>query len=263
MFKQVLTVLKCCGCTPMAVTNGSSHAMTEPVRPRRRSLLWVTAVLLAAVLLWDACGLDLAVMHVWGSAQGFALKNHFLLSGWLHNRGQQASVAIYLLMWFLVLFPMGPWRALTRRERTASALAVTASVLTISLLKHFSLTSCPWDLRLFGGSADYVSHWAWGVADRGSGKCFPGGHASSAFGFLAASLPFLLSGQAQLRRYGWRMLGAIVLLGLVFGLTQTVRGAHYPSHTLWTAWICWAVGLIVYQLVSARRAACPVPDRAD
>jgi membrane-associated PAP2 superfamily phosphatase len=32
-----------------------------------------------------------------------------------------------------------------------------------------------------------------------------------------------------------------VLLGIVYGLGQMLRGAHYPSHMLWTGWICWAV----------------------
>ena len=207
-----------------------------------------TLALLAVVLLWDAGGMDLAVMQLWGTAQGFPLKGDPWLSKILHTRGQQASIVVYLLLWVLVCLPLGPWRLLSRRQRLASALAVTASVLTVSVLKRFSLTSCPWDLRLFGGPADYVSHWAWGVADMGSGQCFPGGHASSAFGFLAACLPFLLSGQARLQRLGWRLLGTVVLIGLVFGLTQTLRGAHYPSHTFWTAWICWTIGLVVYHL---------------
>lgn len=215
----------------------------------------VTVALLAAVLLWDASGLDLPVMQLWGTAQGFPLKGHPWLSTVLHTRGQQASSLVYLLMWILVWFPRGPWRALSRRERLASALAVTASVVTVSVLKHFSLTSCPWDLQLFGGPANYVSHWAWGVADLGGGQCFPGGHASSAFAFLATSLPFVLSGQSRLQRHGWRLLAVVVLIGLVFGLTQTVRGAHYPSHTFWTAWICWTIGLTVYHLSTSRTQA--------
>jgi membrane-associated PAP2 superfamily phosphatase len=32
----------------------------------------------------------------------------------------------------------------------------------------------------------------------------------------------------------------IVLSGLVLGLSQTLRGAHYPSHTAWTALFCAA-----------------------
>ena len=217
-----------------------------------------TLALLAFVLLWDASGLDLRIMQLWGTAQGFPLKTHPWLSQILHNRGKQAAVLCFLLLWLLVWLPLGPWRALARRERLAAALAVTTSVMTVSLLKHFSLTSCPWDLRLFGGPADYVSHWAWGVADHGGGQCFPGGHASSAFGFLAAGLPFVLSGQHSLRRHGLRLLAGTVLVGLGFGLTQTVRGAHYPSHTLWTAWICWTVGLLVYHLTAPRK-----PERPD
>lgn len=218
-----------------------------------RSAWWLgTTALLAAVLLWDVSGLDLWAMQMWGTAEGFPLRSHPWMSRWLHDRAQQSAVLVYLLLWVLVWLPLGPWRALTRRERLASALAVTCSVVSISLLKHFSLTSCPWDLQLFGGMADYVSHWAWGVADRGGGKCFPSGHASSAFGFLAASLPFLLSNASLLQRHGRRLLALTVLIGLVFGLTQTVRGAHYPSHTLWTAWICWTVGLVTYRLFAAR-----------
>jgi membrane-associated PAP2 superfamily phosphatase len=26
-----------------------------------------------------------------------------------------------------------------------------------------------------------------------------------------------------------------------FGGAQYLRGAHYPSHTLWTAWLCWVL----------------------
>ena len=214
-----------------------------------------TVLMLAAVLLWDAWGLDLTVMHLWGTAQGFPLKSHPLISEILHSRGQQASVVLYMLIWLLVWLPIGPWRALARRQRLAAVLAVSASVLTVSTLKHFSLTSCPWDLQLFGGAADYVSHWAWGMADSGRGKCFPGGHASAGFGFLAVCLPFVLSAQPALRRHGWRLLLLIVLIGLVFGFTQTVRGAHYPSHTFWSAWICWTVGLVVYHLFAPRELA--------
>lgn len=213
----------------------------------------LTLALLALVLLWDASGLDVAVMRLWGTEQGFALKHHPLLSRWLHTRGQQAAVVLYIFQLIMVWRPLGPWRRLQRRERAQALIAVTLSLVTISTLKHFSLTSCPWDLDIFGGPAHHVSHWAWGTPDGGGGQCFPGGHASSAFGFLAMTLPFLQSADPRLQRTGRRWLVFLVVVGLVFGLTQTLRGAHYPSHTLWTAWICWTVGSVVYALLSARR----------
>lgn len=237
---------------PKARASGCSPSTPEAMRQLRSPRVMVTVVLLAAVLLWDASGLDLAVMHLWGSADGFALKTHPWLAGILHSRAQQVATWVLVLLWVLVWLPVGAWRQIGRRERLAVALAVTLSVQTVSVLKHFSLTSCPWELQVFGGSAVHVSHWTWGVGDGGGGKCFPGGHASSAFGFLAASLPFLFSGQDRLVRLGRRLLAAVVLVGLVFGLTQTVRGAHHPSHTLWSAWICWTVGLLVYHLLAGR-----------
>ena len=213
----------------------------------------LTLALLALVLLWDASGLDVAVMRLWGTEQGFALKHHPLLSRWLHTRGQQAAVVFYLFLLVMVWRPLGPWRGVQQRERAHALIAVTLSLLTISTLKHFSLTSCPWDLDIFGGAAHHVSHWAWGTPDGGGGQCFPGGHASSAFGFLAMTLPFLQAAEPRLQRAGRRWLVLVMLVGLVFGLTQTLRGAHYPSHTLWTAWICWAVGSAVYGLLALRQ----------
>jgi membrane-associated PAP2 superfamily phosphatase len=42
----------------------------------------------------------------------------------------------------------------------------------------------------------------------------------------------------------------------VFGVVQQMRGAHYMSHTLWTAWICWTVTFAIDAAVRfARRPA--------
>ena len=38
---------------------------------------------------------------------------------------------------------------------------------------------------------------------------------------------------------------------------QMARGAHYASHTLWAAWLCWVLGLAV---LGSRRAASPNPN---
>ena len=42
-----------------------------------------------------------------------------------------------------------------------------------------------------------------------------------------------------------RWLVLALVLGLILGIAQQLRGAHYMSHTLWTAWICWTFGLLV------------------
>jgi membrane-associated PAP2 superfamily phosphatase len=117
-------------------------------------------------------------------------------------------------------------------------------------IKRVSLSSCPYELAEFGGLAQYVSHWRWGVADGGPGHCFPSGHAVSAFGFFG--LYFMWRWQAPRRARA--MLVAVLLTGLLFGAAQLARGAHYPSHTLWTAWLCWLLCA-----VAAHTVARPAP----
>jgi membrane-associated PAP2 superfamily phosphatase len=45
---------------------------------------------------------------------------------------------------------------------------------------------------------------------------------------------------------------AVVALGIAYGIGQMLRGAHYPSHTMWTAWICWALTVAAAQAGSWR-----------
>ena len=52
----------------------------------------------------------------------------------------------------------------------------------------------------------------------------------------------------------WWLAGA-VLMGLVLGGSQQVRGAHFMSHTLWTGWLCWTTGWLVDLAAVALRPA--------
>ena len=208
------------------------HSPAGPLR------LWFG--LLLATLVWDASGADLHVMGWLADTQGFAWRDHWWLKNLLHDTVKQLAVLIYILVWVMVVRPVGFFKTLRGSQRLEVALGITLSLLLVSTLKRISLTSCPWELQAFGGVARYVSHWSWGVADGGGGMCFPGGHVSSAFAFLAVALPLLSSAQADMRRLGQRMTALIVVTGLVLGLVQTLRGAHYPSHTAWTALLCAA-----------------------
>jgi membrane-associated PAP2 superfamily phosphatase len=196
------------------------------------------------LLMWDASGLDLTVMQGFANEQGFALRDNWWLTEVLHTGGRQLAGVEFLALMTMIGWPVGWFRALTRWQRIEIVLGIALSLLAISTLKHFSLTSCPWDLQAFGGKASYVSHWTWGTRDGGAGHCFPAGHASSALAFIALALPWLFSGNARLHRRGQWLLLLVLFSGLVLGLAQTLRGAHYPSHSLWTAWICWIVALV-------------------
>jgi membrane-associated PAP2 superfamily phosphatase len=40
-------------------------------------------------------------------------------------------------------------------------------------------------------------------------------------------------------------LACAVAAGLLLGLVQQWRGAHFMSHTVWSAAVCWAVAALV------------------
>lgn len=214
---------------------------SQTLRPVRFAAVpvgvWALAFGLLALLAWDASGLDLWVMRQVGDQNGFAWREHWLTAGVIHRGGRGLS---WLAIGFIVLVNLRPAQLLpqlTRRERLGWLLVTLACLALVALVKRVSLTSCPWDLQEFGGTARYVSHWVMGVHDGGGGHCFPSGHASAAFAFLCGG--WVLARAYPRLALAW--LVAVLGLGLAYGLGQTLRGAHYPSHTMWTAWICWAV----------------------
>ena len=202
----------------------------------------------ALLAAWDASALDLPSARLFGTAQGFAARDAWWTSWLIHDGGRAVAWALLaglLLACLRAPQPGGPARA----QRWQWWGVTVLCLLAVPTLKLFSKTSCPWDLAEFGGAAQYVSHWRLGVGDGGVGRCFPSGHAVAAFAFL--SQYFLWRDHARGRARAW--LGLVMALGAVFGLAQLARGAHYPSHTLWSAWLCWTL-CAAMSLALAQRA---------
>lgn len=213
------------------------------LRQRWQRLAGVGAVL-PLLWLWDASGLDLPLAHWFGTADGFPLQYHPFLSGWLHEGARKLGWVVLALLTAGIWWPVGALKHLSRRERAWMIGAVLLALLVVVAIKGVSRTSCPWDLTAFGGTAQHVSHWAWGVRDGGGGHCFPAGHASTGFAFVALAV-WLQAVSPRAGAWAW---AAVLLAGMVLGWTQQVRGAHFFSHTLWTAWLCWATAMVVHTL---------------
>jgi len=212
--------------------------------------LWALTLLFFVLLvLWDATGFDLPLARWSGSPQGFALRQQPLFVLLSHELPRMAGAALLLALLVGVFKPWGFLCRLAPGERWQLWLSIAGGALAITVLKRLNHTSCPWDLAEFGGVARYVSHWLWGVRDEGGGHCFPAGHASTAFAYLAGW--FVLRHGAP--RVAGRWLLAALLAGMLLGLAQQMRGAHYMSHTLWTAWICWAWGLALETALQVHR----------
>jgi membrane-associated PAP2 superfamily phosphatase len=210
-----------------------------------RPLAW-TLISFALLVLWDVSGWDLPLARMAGSPIGFPLRSHWFLVQVLHEGAKVLSWVMVIALLAGIWWPLGFMRALAKRERVQFAASVLVSVIAVSLVKFASHTSCPWDLQVFGGVARHVSHWMWATPDGGPGGCFPAGHASAAFAYLGGYFACRRTQPSVARAW---LVGALAA-GLVLGVSQQLRGAHYMSHTLWTAWICWTVGLVIDTLLN-------------
>ena len=197
---------------------------------------WTTLLALGGLVTWDISDWDAPVAAWFGTAQGFAMRNDWLLSTVLHDGGRYLAWALVLALCIGAVLPFGPLHRLPPSRRIQLAVTPIAGALLVSLIKASSASSCPWDMHAFGGVAQHISHWRWTIPDGGSGRCFPAGHATAGFSFFGGY--FVYSMQPRIA-HRW-LIGAL-LAGAIFGLAQQMRGAHYLSHTLWSAWLCWVV----------------------
>ena len=137
----------------------------------------------------------------------------------LEKLGHDALKWAMLAFWVACL----AWPPLRR-----GALYMALAAVSVSLLKHSSAHSCPWDLAEYGAAS---------LA--GPGRCSPAGH--PVVGFALFGLYFALRPQRPAAARA--ALAAAWVIGLAAGAVQIARGAHFASHVLWTAWVAWAVTL--------------------
>jgi membrane-associated PAP2 superfamily phosphatase len=223
---------------------------------QRRHDVAITLAALALLLLWEASGWDRVLAGWYGNAGGFALRDQFWLSRVLHDGGRWLS-AVALLACAVLAWRGAAGRA-ARRVRLAWFGLVLLCLIAIPAFKRVSSTSCPWDLAGFGGTVPYVPHWLLNVADGGPGHCFPSGHAVAALAFL----PLYFQWRNARPRLARTLLWSTLALGMLFGWGQLARGAHFPSHTLWSAWLCWTIGAVGARWLEAGAAQPPVTSPA-
>lgn len=188
--------------------------------------------------------------HVYAWEGGrWALQSHWLSERVLHTGGRWASTLAWLgvLVGWLATLLHRQWSA-WRRPFGYLALAVLLSTGLVSALKSFSHMDCPWDLTRYGGTRAY--HGLLQMRADTPGRCFPAGHASAGYAWLALFFFFA----AVKPTWRCRALAMGIGLGLVFGIDQQLRGAHFLSHDVFTAMICWSIALGLYLLMLRPRA---------
>ena len=237
---------------------------TTPFDPSsgRRSFVLRHAVLPALAFLAMLAGIGLGHVDLllgdWIYALGghaWAWRDAFFTEDVVHVLGRNLSLTLWLAVlvtWLLALRQPG-LRSL-RRPLGYLLIATSASTLLVSFIKAWSNMDCPWDLVRYGGERPYVGLLSLRPVGLERGRCFPAGHASGGYAWLALYFFF------GIVRPRWRWLGIALGagLGLLFGLSQQLRGAHFLSHDVSTAAICWFTALGIYVAMWKR----PPPESA-
>lgn len=194
---------------------------------------------------WEASGWDLRLVGLYGDASGFAWRDHWLTRNILHDAGRWLAASCLFVVAWDACRPLVDGPSLRQRRYWLAVLA--GNLVLVPLLKRISVTSCPWDLALFGGHAPYVPYWMPGVVDTGPGHCFPAGHPIAAFAFFATCFLWRPCRPVLARR----LTGIVLFVGAAFAWAQLARGAHFLAHSAWSAWLCWTLCVVAQHFAPA------------
>jgi len=240
-----------------------SHAVPCPPAPRAQFFLahlWLPLGAAALILLpLEATNLDNVVSNwFYDAATGrFPLRYNPAFEIVTHHWAKYlvvligcAVIAAYLLSFVI------PALKDRRRLLLFLSLALTLAPAAVSLLKSGNPRHCPYDLVEYGGYAAHLGLFDAAAPGQSPGRCFPSGHASAGFSLLAFYFAGLALGNRRLALTAlWVGMGA----GLAFGMARVSQGAHFLSHNLWSALVCWLVILALYLAIMGLPKTTPQP----
>ncbi|OTG92079.1 phosphatase PAP2 family protein [Acinetobacter sp. ANC 3813] len=208
-------------------------------------------LLFTAAVLWVffpvGGALDLSLIEPWMNETGnFPLRYDWALAVLNHSWVKTLLIAAYMLilLQWLATFKIDRMKA-QRFELGYFFAAAMLCTIIVGILKSQSAHACPWNMTL---PAPHGFLWEFKAEH---GHCFPGGHASTGFAFMTGYFAYRLS--QPKRAYFFLCTGFI--LGFAMGWAQMMRGAHFLSHNLWTAWVVWCINVVVYALCYKRISA--------
>ncbi len=235
----------------MSAVSASPRALPAAALPasrgvflRRHLLLPLAVLFLASVALMAGNG-DQWLADLLYRAEGgqWALRDAWWTSHVLHRGGKHLSTLAAVLALLAVLRSCidARWKPL-RRPLLYLLLAMALSTGLVSLLKTWTQMDCPWDLQRYGGANAFIGLFEARPAALGRTACYPAGHASAGYGWVALYF-FALRVRPQWR---WLALGLALSAGLAFGFAQQLRGAHFLSHDVATLAVSWTVAVLLY-----------------
>lgn len=204
----------------------------------------------AAIALLQGAGGDLWLADHLYAAQGgrWALQHHWITETLVHHWGKRLDIVAWLALAVArIVLARHPGTRAWWKPLDYLLVASLAGPLLVSWMKSWTDVDCPWDLARYGGLHPYVELLQPRPAGDGPGQCFPAGHASAGYGWVA-----LFFGLGALQpRWGWIGLGVGLSAGLLFGISQQLRGAHFVSHDIAALTVCWCAARALQRLMLA------------
>ena len=203
--------------------------------------LIASAVAIAALAQWTDIDLWLADLYYDPVRGVFPWDKTWFARNFMHGYLKQAivwfgflTIAATLIDLVYPLFRKSP---LHRLQWRFVALASILEPLLVRTLKASSNLHCPVGIDLYGGRAPLLRLFDTVPPEWHAGHCFPAGHASAGM-WLSALAVFWLP--AHPRKALAVFVGGLSV-GLTMGWVQQMRGMHFLTHTLATAWLSTAL----------------------
>jgi membrane-associated PAP2 superfamily phosphatase len=196
-------------------------------------------------LLFPVAGqLDMMLIQPWTGINGeFPWRHDWFLERLNHKYVKNLLLLCdisFLALW-LASFKVQPLKA-NRWQYAYMFLILILSTSVVGILKSQSGHACPWNM-----TQATATGFLWNF-NLSHGHCFPGGHAATGFALMTGFFGFRKT--APKRAYFYLVAGLI--LGFAMGWAQMMRGAHFLSHNLWTAWVVWCCNVALYPLFYKR-----------
>lgn len=205
-------------------------------------------LVLAAIIAFETyTNIDLVIQNYFYDAPN----RQWMINPELHKRltfffysGLKNLVIITAVVCILALSFSFHYTALksNRKAFTMMLLSIIFVPLIVAGAKYITNVYCPYQLDIYNGINPFVrimSNYPEGFIQLKSGRCFPAGHSTAGFAFMALFYCF------KTRRNRILGLSLGVALGWLAGTYQMMRGQHFLSHTMFSMVACFMVIMII------------------
>lgn len=196
------------------------------------------ALAVLGLLLLELTGFDISIsdaLHDFPSHR-WPLRDLWIVEIALHERLRDLVVAVGALCLVAVVCFHFARRLPIRDDAAQVVLSILVCTGAVAGMKVVINRHCPWDWARYGGHIpDDRAASGPLLCVEGHGRCFPSGHAAGGFSFL--SLYFV--GRRRRPSAARAGLAAGMAAGWTMGFIQVARGAHFFSHVIWSAAVCW------------------------